>query len=100
MLPVHILLDVSDSMFLESPPRANAGRVRQLGEGLVTLGWIDPGDTVYVNVPLGLIDTDSRGAVWNYRMLLEERSEGVHNPNYIGGVLTATQTYVTSQLGN
>ena len=74
--------------------------VRQLGEGLVTLGWIDPGDTVYVNVPLGLIDTDSRGAVWNYRMLLEERSEGVHNPNYIGGVLTATQTYVTSQLGN
>ncbi len=74
--------------------------VRQLGEDMVTLGWIDPGDTTYVEVPFGSADPDARGAVWNYRMLLEESSDGVHNPTYINGVINATQTYVTSQLGN
>jgi hypothetical protein len=82
---------------LTAAQTAYENAVRQLGGDLVTLGWIDT-DTIYVAVPSDVIDADGRGAIWNYRMLLEESSEGVHNPTYINGVITATQAYVNTQL--
>lgn len=66
-----------------------------LGDDLRTLGWMDESDLV---VPAALpAEADARGAVWNYLMLLEDRSGGIHNPTYARAALNAAQAYVDAQ---
>jgi len=37
---------------------------------------------------------DSAGALWNYFMAKEDRSEGIHNPNYIKGLLESALQFM------
>lgn len=41
---------------------------------------------------------DSAGAVWNYKIVEEDRSEGVHNAQYILGLLTSSIAYLDGTL--
>jgi hypothetical protein len=67
-----------------------------LGADLTTLGWLTSSGLVdTANLPA---EADARGAVWNYYLLNEDRSVGVHNPKYADAILTATQNYVDSQM--
>jgi hypothetical protein len=68
-----------------------------LRQALLALGWIDASDHVATGIPL---DADDMGAVFNFLMLLEDRSHGVHNPVFTADVLEATQAYVDSQLAH
>lgn len=45
----------------------------------------------------GTYATDDAGALMNYLMINEDRSMGVHNPDYVNAVLDATLTYLNSK---
>lgn len=45
---------------------------------------------------LVVADIDIAGALWNYVMVHEDRSYGVHNPDYIKDMLEASITYMQS----
>jgi hypothetical protein len=42
--------------------------------------------------------SDSAGAVWNYLVVVEDRSRGVHNRKYMRGLLTSAQQYMDGTL--
>lgn len=46
---------------------------------------------------VGLTTVDSAGALWNYLMFEDDRSWGIHNPNYMRGLLQSSIDYL---LGN
>ncbi|MEJ2722717.1 MAG: hypothetical protein P8181_16505, partial [bacterium] len=39
---------------------------------------------------------DSAGAVWNYLIVHEDRSEGIHNPKYIKSLLQSSIDFMTA----
>jgi hypothetical protein len=43
-------------------------------------------------------NADSAGAVWNYMMAKEDRSEGVHNPKYIQSLLRSSIQFIDGTL--
>jgi hypothetical protein len=59
---------------------------------LIARGWLDDED--HVNTDSPPTAADDRGAVFNYLMLLEDRSGGIHNPTYANAVLNATKDYL------
>lgn len=67
-----------------------------LRQDLITLGWLDADD--YVPVPQVMEFAGDMGAIWNFQMLREDRSGGIHNITYASEVLEATQAYVDSRL--
>jgi len=62
---------------------------------LLDRGWIDADD--YVIVPGGPSDTDDRGALFNFRLLVDDNSHGVHNPAYIDAILSRTKAHLTGK---
>ena len=51
-------------------------------------GWYDPvDDDLNSNINL---HPDHAGAVWNYKLVTEDKSLGVHNPAYILALITNT----------
>jgi len=67
-----------------------------LAADMEALGWLQS-DHEHIDVAAGLTDPDQRGAVYNYLMLLDDRSGGVHNAVYMNAVLSATQSFVDGQ---
>jgi hypothetical protein len=82
---------------VEDSQAAFATDLETLATGMETLGWLNAGHDAVVAAGVGT-DANARGAVWNYLLLLDDTTMGVHNPTYARAVLTATQSYVTSQL--
>lgn len=67
--------------------------------GPTGLGWFSTDDIAEAGGSIlvsGTYDSDQLGAVWNFRMLAEDRSGGIHNPVYSADVLEATLAYVNS----
>lgn len=60
---------------------------------LMDRGWID--DENHIDTATPPTTADDRGAVYNYLMLLEDRSGGIHNPVYANAVMEATKNYLT-----
>lgn len=63
------------------------------------LGWLtseDPAEATGGIVAAGTYDADELGAIFNFRLLAEDRSQGVHNTVYAREVLDATLAYVNS----
>ncbi len=69
-----------------------------LKELLMAAGWID--DSNHVITATQPTAADDRGAVFNYNMLREDRSGGVHNPVYTRAVLDATLAHMQPKLYN
>lgn len=46
-----------------------------------------------------IADEGEAGALWNYVLIEEDRSEGVHNPDYIVGLLESSIAYMEGQVG-
>lgn len=67
-----------------------------LRDDLIALGWIDDQDHI---VPGQQRTADELGAIWNYLILLEDQSYGVHNPTYTEAVLERTVNFVNGQGG-
>ena len=65
-----------------------------LRQALLALGWIDDTDHVKTGV---VMSADAMGAVFNFLILLEDRSHGAHNPVFVESVMEATQAFVDSQ---
>ncbi len=53
--------------------------------------WDDAEDAPVVQY---LHDIDLAGALWNYVLIKEDRSLGVHNPDYIRDLLETSIAYV------
>ena len=49
--------------------------------------------------PHTIDDEGEAGALWNFLIIEEDRSEGVHNPDYIVGLLESSITYMEGQVG-
>jgi nitrate/TMAO reductase-like tetraheme cytochrome c subunit len=70
----------------------------ELHDLLMTAGLVDASGH-----PLGgrvVATADSAGAVWNFLMAEEERSHGVHNPNYVKGLLESSIQFMNGTLGS
>ncbi|MFT5314639.1 MAG: hypothetical protein ACI9UK_000460 [Candidatus Krumholzibacteriia bacterium] len=67
--------------------------VNELNALLVTAGLLDatghpiPGDT---------ITKDTAGALWNYLIVIEDRSRGIHNPRYAKGLLQSSIDFLST----
>jgi hypothetical protein len=69
--------------------------VTKLQGKLVTAGLVD-GTT---GLPKSVATSaDSAGAVWNYLMVHEDRSRGIHNPQYILSLLNSAILYIDGSL--
>ena len=69
--------------------------ITNLRGALVTAGLV----TASTGLPKTTVtSSDSAGAVWNYLLASEDRSEGVHNRKYIRGLLTSAYQYITGTL--
>jgi hypothetical protein len=68
----------------------------ELQTRLVTAGLIDAVD--HEPIEDLVTSADSAGAVWNYLLVEEDRSEGVHNPMYIVDLLTSSIMFLDGTL--
>jgi hypothetical protein len=70
----------------------------QLADSLKTLlvarGWLNGSSNLPV-APLTLTN-DQAGALWNYMLIEEDRSGGVHNRNYIQGLLKSAIEFLNA----
>jgi hypothetical protein len=62
---------------------------------LVAANLVDATTGLPKTVSLG---ADSAGAVYNYVMVMEDRSKGVHNPKYVLGLLNSSIMYMSGSL--
>ncbi len=69
--------------------------LEELGNALVALGWMR--SLTSVNGSGIPANADARGAVFNYQMLREDLSMGIHNPKYAEAILEATAAFVDAQ---
>jgi hypothetical protein len=69
--------------------------IASLRSRLVTAGLVDATSGLPKSVTTS---ADSAGAVWNYLMASEDRSEGVHNAEYIMGLLNSAILYMDGGL--
>ncbi|MGL1935973.1 MAG: ammonia-forming cytochrome c nitrite reductase subunit c552 [Fibrobacterales bacterium] len=60
-----------------------------IAKGLATADTSDTGVITAEAVSKKVIGTEA-GAVWNYKLILEDQSKGVHNPTFIRSVLNNT----------
>jgi hypothetical protein len=77
-------------------------RAEEFGAKMATLkgllmdeGWL--GEDDYVIPDNAPTEADDRGALWNYRMFLEDRSNGIHNPVYADAVIEASIEYMEAK---
>jgi hypothetical protein len=64
-----------------------------LGDLLVAEGLLDDGGH-----PIsGDVTEDLAGALWNYLLVIEDRSRGIHNPNYTKGLLQSSIEFISTQ---
>jgi hypothetical protein len=59
-----------------------AAKMTRLGDLLVAKGIYNPASTSGYAIP-GTYTNDVAGAYWNFISILEDRSEGVHNPTFV-----------------
>lgn len=88
------------------------GEVDDFNEGIAGYAFQDRVDSLVTDlrtrlVAAGLVDAttglpksvttsaDSAGAVWNYLMIEEDRSKGIHNPKYALGLLQSSINYIS-----
>jgi formate-dependent nitrite reductase cytochrome c552 subunit len=93
--PCHDGVDVTDKV--ETAQGLFEAALKQLGGDMVILGWLET-DSMHVEDATAPTDADERGALFNYLLLHDDRSLGVHNPTYLNAVLTRTQSFVTPLL--
>ncbi len=67
--------------------------LEDLKANLITAGLLDATTGLPKTVKTS---ADSAGAVWNYRMISDDRSKGVHNPKYVMGLLKSSIQYIQS----
>jgi hypothetical protein len=99
MVGCHPTWEDDDEAATEAVEEAKAGfqlELDALRQDLITLGWLDEDD--YVPVPQVMEFADDMGAIWNFQMLREDRSGGIHNIVFANAVLEATQAYVDTRL--
>ncbi len=68
--------------------------VSELRSRLLTAGLIDGAD----HPASTTVSADSAGAVWNFLVVLEDRSRGIHNPDYARGLLQSSILFMDGQL--
>jgi hypothetical protein len=74
------------------------GMLAELAEALVDAGLLE-GDAEHGYHPVSgrtVLDIDSSGALYNYFVVAEERSYGVHNTQYVVGLLRSALNYITT----
>jgi hypothetical protein len=69
-----------------------AAELAEVRTELIDRGWLDDEDHINTDSPPAT--ADERGAVYNYLLLLEDRSGGIHNVVYANDVLDATKEYL------
>jgi hypothetical protein len=67
------------------------GLLDDLKTALITAGMLDAEGGI---VAPKTAQTDTAGALWNYLLVEEDRSMGVHNPDYAKALLEASITYM------
>jgi hypothetical protein len=65
------------------------------GKGVMTR-TITGSDTTYTPKAVAVADKGITGAVWNYQMLEEDRSEGIHNFKYAKDLIWSSIAYVNT----
>jgi hypothetical protein len=74
------------------------GLLDDLATALVTAGLLE-GDAEHGYHPVNgrvVIESDSSGALYNYEIVAEERSLGVHNTKYAVGLLQSSLNFLTT----
>lgn len=64
-------------------------------QGVMVADLDDDGNTVYAVVSPNTITAVQAQAMWNYKMVLEDKSHGVHNPAYVKTLLENSIVEVT-----
>lgn len=74
-----------------------AGLITELETALLAAGLLsgDPGDT-HPTANLVVPDVDSVGAVFNFKYVTADRSNGIHNTRYAVGLLQSSINYMTT----
>ena len=68
----------------------------ELGDLLVARGWLNAAKTQVTINAAAPTTPEARGVVFNYLMLLQDKSGGVHNPRFAESVIAAAKTYLQS----
>lgn len=72
--------------------------VATLQTDLLNAGLLSPSGSEVLPTNNMVTSADSAGAVWNYLMVSNDRSSGVHNAKYILGLLTSSIEYIEGTL--
>ncbi|MBI3873318.1 MAG: hypothetical protein HY304_09610 [candidate division Zixibacteria bacterium] len=68
----------------------------ELGDMLVARGWLNGAKNAVTTGAAAPTTKEARGIVFNYLMLLEDKSGGVHNPKYTASIIAAAKAYLES----
>jgi hypothetical protein len=66
----------------------------ELGDALFARGWLNADRTAVV-AATAPVNANDRGCVWNYLLLHDDLSEGVHNPRYAEDIIDACLEYLS-----
>lgn len=72
-----------------------AGLLDSLGILLTDLGHLDDGHPIRNDT---IADADEAGALWNYLLIEEDQSHGIHNFKYLHGLLESSIKYLNDEL--
>ncbi|MBI9069587.1 MAG: hypothetical protein JEZ09_19990 [Salinivirgaceae bacterium] len=76
-----------DAVDVESMMTATNARITAVGDALVLAGALTSEDGEYSPNP-GDVSPDVFKAWWNFMIIIEDRSKGMHNPDYIDALLS------------